>query len=35
MDIGVSDETLNGIPYEESSESEEEVDDENENEGKK
>ena len=33
MDIGVADESLNGIPYEESSESEEEVEEE-ETEGK-
>lgn len=33
MDIGVPDESLNGIPYEESSESEDEVETE-ENEGK-
>lgn len=33
MDIGVADESLNGIPYEESSESEEEEDNEEDEEG--
>lgn len=34
MDIGVADEALNGIPFEESSESEEEIEEEEETDGK-